>query len=170
MQDNNDYRYRIRRYSLDSKKCDLVKELEVGGLGFESNGRLAYYTLSQQFLMDTDPMDITVTSVIENMTDNKILFSVTDEFIGHFDDEFIYTSTIKEKHVEYKIYDWNGDLKQTIGPSASISDDYVCHDSWVNQDFSQIVNVINGNIIAYSTTPYAYVSCEVESGKCKVLQ
>lgn len=156
----------VRRYLLDTQESETVL---TGSFDFANNGRMAYHTLSRPFLFDTDPMDITVTSQIQNLEDGSLLFTVADEFIRCFDDACIYTSTIKENHVAYHVYGWDGELLQTIIPSETISGEYLCHDGWVRQDFSGIVHVIDGQIIACADTPAVYISCSMDSGACRVI-
>ena len=168
-QDVNTLKYRICRYNIDLNKAETAVETDTGALCFESGGKIAYEELSQPFLIDTDPMDITVTSRIVESETMKTLFTVEDERIDYFDEESVYTSSIKESRMVYRIYDWDGGLKKTIVPSDTISGESLYYEGWVQQDYSGMIHVVNGKIIARSSQPEHYIACETESGMCRVI-
>lgn len=161
--------YRVCRYDLELEQAEVLMEADSCSMSFEYNNRLAYYKLSQPFADGVDPQDITITSDIIDLESGESLFTVTDERIGYFDDENIYTSSVKEKKMVYRVYNWDGSLKKTIVPSDSVNDESVCDDGWIRQDFSEIIHVLEGKIIAYSTRPDRYISCDTKSGVCRVI-
>ncbi|MDO4416460.1 MAG: hypothetical protein Q4C20_15415 [Erysipelotrichaceae bacterium] len=168
-QDVNTLKYRICRYDIDLNKAETAVEIDTGALCFESGGKIAYEELSQPFLIDTDPMDITVTSRIVESETMKTLFMVEDERIDYFDEESVYTSSIKESRMVYRIYDWDGGLKKTIVPSDTITGESLYYEGWVQQDYSGMIHIVNGKIIARSSQPEHYIACETESGMCRVI-
>lgn len=160
---------RICYIDLDTFETTVVFEDETSALLHENDGKIAIKQLSEPFYEGADMKDIEVISKIISVDDQSILFSVSEELINCFDDEYIYTSSDKEDHVIYRLYDWSGKEIRKIIPSQMIDGKYVFDAGDIVQDFSSIVYVHNNTAIFYSFDPYVYGVCDLSSGSCRLI-
>ena len=88
-------------------------------------------------------------SIDEEELENTELFGVDNAIIDYYDDENIYTTTL-ENNVKYRIYDWDGNLVDEIIPSETLgASDGAFPIAYHEMDYSSIVRVWNGQLIAY---------------------
>ncbi len=109
--------------------------------------------------------------IIDNLS-NTELFGVDNAIIDYYDDENIYTTTLENK-VKYRIYDWNGKLVNEIIPSETLgASDGAIPIAYHEMDYSSIVRVWNGQLIAYhfNESEIELLSCNLETHACEFLK
>lgn len=109
--------------------------------------------------------------IIDNLS-NTELFGLDNAIIDYYDDENIYT-TILENKVKYRIYDWNGNLVDEIIPSETLgASDGAIPIAYHEMDYSSIVRVWNGQLIAYhlNESEIELLSCSLETHACEFLK
>lgn len=109
--------------------------------------------------------------IIDNSR-NTELFGVDNAIIDYYDDENIYTTTLENK-VKYRIYDWNGNLVTEIIPSETLgASDGAIPTAYLEMDYSSIVRVWNGQLIAYhiNKSEIELLSCNLETHACEFLK
>ena len=108
--------------------------------------------------------------IIDNSR-NTELFGVDNAIIDYYDDENIYTTTLENK-VKYRIYDWNGNLVDEIIPSETLgASDGAIPIAYHEMDYSSIVRVWNGQLIAYhfNKSEIELLSCGLKTHTCEFL-
>ena len=109
--------------------------------------------------------------IIDNLSDTE-LFGLDNAIIDYYDDENIYTTTLENK-VKYRIYDWNGNLVDEIIPSETLgASDGAIPIAYHEMDYSSIVRVWNGQLIAYhiNKSEIELLSCNLETHACEFLK
>ena len=109
--------------------------------------------------------------IIDN-SKNTELFGVDNAIIDYYDDENIYTTTL-ENNVKYRIYDWDGNLVDEIIPSETLgASDGAFPIAYHEMDYSSIVRVWNGQLIAYhfNESEIELLSCSLETHACEFLK
>ena len=109
--------------------------------------------------------------IIDNSR-NTELFGVENAIIDYYDDENIYTTTLENK-VKYRIYDWDGNLVDEIIPSETLgASDGAIPIAYHEMDYSSIVRVWNGQLIAYhiNKSEIELLSCNLETHACEFLK
>ena len=114
--------------------------------------------------------DTIIHSSIVDLNTKETIFTIDNSIINYFDEDYIYTSSTNNKDVKYSLYDWNGNLVKEIIPSEELlGNEYNTNNMFWNTNGSQIIRIINGNIIASATianSDHIYV-CSIENGSCK---
>ena len=109
--------------------------------------------------------------IIDSLS-NTELFGLDNAIIDYYDDENIYTTTLENK-VKYRIYDWNGKLVNEIIPSETLgASDGAIPIAYHEMDYSSIVRVWNGQLIAYhfNESEIELLSCNFETHACEFLK
>ena len=109
--------------------------------------------------------------IIDNLSDTE-LFGLDNAIIDYYDDENIYTTTLENK-VKYRINDWNGNLVDEIIPSETLgASDGAIPIAYHEMDYSSIVRVWNGQLIAYhiNKSEIELLSCNLETHACEFLK
>lgn len=100
------------------------------------------------------------------------MFGLDNAIIDYYDDENIYTTTLENK-VKYRIYDWDGNLVDEIIPSETLgASDGAFPIAYHEMDYSSIVRVWNGQLIAYhfNESEIELLSCNLETHACEFLK
>lgn len=118
-----------------------------------------------------NPSEITYYSTIYDRKTNEPLFEVTNELIGYYDDNYIYTTVLNTPNTKYRVYDKNYQLVKEINPSDSIQSESNIDVIFSKQDFDYIYRVFNNYIITslIENDISKIVACSIESGRCKVV-
>lgn len=114
--------------------------------------------------IDAEELKKEIPQVHSGIIDNAI--------IDYYDDENIYTTTLENK-VKYRIYDWNGNLVDEIIPSETLgASDGAIPIAYHEMDYSSIVRVWNGQLIAYhiNKSEIELLSCNLETHACEFLK
>lgn len=151
------------KVSLDSYEKVLIDEGEA--YVCESNGLLSSYTIDDSSNM--------MTSHIKEIRTQEVKFTLENQIIDYFNDEYIYATTVNEEHTKYHIYDWNGQLIKKIIPYDSLGENaegampIALNDS----EYSTIVRIWNNQIIGscYGNQGMRYFSCDIDNGSCKYI-
>lgn len=169
----------IYYYSYDVLGNSIVKRLNLSSgvieellyrdiLVFQSDdAHMSTYSLSAYANEVDHPEDIELMGHLYDLQSNEEIFSIAYEMINYFDDTYIYTSQVRDKQ-SYRIYNYDGELVKEIVPSDSLEVQTTVSNVFWQTDFSQIIRIFKGNIIARSSD--GYIACNIESGQCNELQ
>ena len=114
--------------------------------------------------IDAEELKKEIPQVHSGIIDNAI--------IDYYDDENIYTTTLENK-VKYRIYDWDGNLVDEIIPSETLgASDGAFPIAYHEMDYSSIVRVWNGQLIAYhiNKSEIELLSCSLKTHTCEFLK
>lgn len=114
--------------------------------------------------IDAEELKKEIPQVHSGIIDNAI--------IDYYDDENIYTTTLENK-VKYRIYDWDGNLVDEIIPSETLgASDGAFPIAYHEMDYSSIVRVWNGQLIAYhiNKSEIELLSCSLKTHACEFLK
>ena len=129
----------------------------------------SYYSIDADELKKENPQ---VHSGIMDNSNGSELFGLDNAIIDYYDDKNIYTTTL-EKKVKYRVYDWNGNLVNEIIPSETLgTSDGAFPVAYHEMDYSNIVRVWNGQLIAYhfKQSEIEFLSCNLETHACEYLK
>ena len=151
------------KVSLDSYEKDTIDEGEA--YVCESDGLISSYTIDDSSNM--------MTSHIKDFQTGEVKFTLENQIIDYFNDEYIYATTVNEEHTKYHIYDWNGQLIKEIIPYDSLGENtegampIALNDS----EYSTIVRIWHNQIIGscYGNQGMRYFSCDIDNGSCKYI-
>lgn len=98
---------------------------------------------------------------IEDMEGNIVFQSDNNQVIQYFDDDRIYISNKSNDHIIYQVYDYDGNLVQTIDPA----------DSAISSPWMDIYRIIDGQILTsiIAENGLGFMACNIEDGACRLL-
>lgn len=154
---------------IDTLEQRTLVQRENTAFVYVNDNTYSYYSIDAEELEKEIPQ---VHSGIIDNSRNTELFGVDNAIIDYYDDENIYTTTLENK-VKYRIYDWNGNLVTEIIPSETLgASDGVIPTAYLEMDYSSIVRVWNGQLIAYhiNKSEIELLSCNLETHACEFLK
>ncbi len=135
---------------------------------FENLDKISVYSCEYKELTE----DTIIHSSIVELNTKETIFTIDNSIINYFDKDYIYTSSTNNKDVKYCLYDWNGNLVKEIIPSEELlGKEYNTSNMFWKTNGSQIIRIINQNIIASATIQNSdrlYI-CSIENESCKFL-
>lgn len=154
---------------IDTLEQRTLVQRENTAFVYVNDNTYSYYSIDAEELEKEIPQ---VHSGIIDNSRNTELFGVDNAIIDYYDDENIYTTTLENK-VKYRIYDWNGNLVTEIIPSETLgASDGAIPTAYLEMDYSSIVRVWNGQLIAYhiNKSEIELLSCNLETHACEFLK
>ena len=154
---------------IDTLEQRTLVQRENTAFVYVNDNTYSYYSIDAEELEKEIPQ---VHSGIIDNSRNTELFGVDNAIIDYYDDENIYTTTLENK-VKYRIYDWNGNLVDEIIPSETLgASDGAIPIAYHEMDYSSIVRVWNGQLIAYhiNKSEIELLSCNLETHACEFLK
>ena len=154
---------------IDTLEQRTLVQRENTAFVYVNDNTYSYYSIDAEELEKEIPQ---VHSGIIDNSRNTELFGVDNAIIDYYDDENIYTTTLENK-VKYRIYDWNGNLVDEIIPSETLgASDGAIPTAYLEMDYSSIVRVWNGQLIAYhiNKSEIELLSCNLETHACEFLK
>lgn len=143
---------------IDTLEQRTLVQRENTAFVYVNDNTYSYYSI------DAEELKKEIPQVHSGIIDNAI--------IDYYDDENIYTTTLENK-VKYRIYDWNGNLVDEIIPSETLgASDGAIPIAYHEMDYSSIVRVWNGQLIAYhiNKSEIELLSCNLETHACEFLK
>ena len=154
---------------IDTLEQRTLVQRENTAFVYVNDNTYSYYSIDAEELEKEIPQ---VHSGIIDNSRNTELFGVDNAIIDYYDDENIYTTTLENK-VKYRIYDWDGNLVDEIIPSETLgASDGAIPIAYHEMDYSSIVRVWNGQLIAYhiNKSEIELLSCNLETHACEFLK
>ena len=154
---------------IDTLEQRTLVQRENTAFVYVNDNTYSYYSIDAEELEKEIPQ--VHSGIIDNLS-NTELFGVDNAIIDYYDDENIYTTTL-ENNVKYRIYDWNGNLVDEIIPSETLgASDGAIPIAYHEMDYSSIVRVWNGQLIAYhiNKSEIELLSCSLETHACEFLK
>lgn len=154
---------------IDTLEQRTLVQRENTAFVYVNDNTYSYYSIDAEELKKEIPQ---VHSGIIDNSRNTELFGLDNAIIDYYDDENIYTTTLENK-VKYRIYDWNGNLVDEIIPSETLgASDGAIPIAYHEMDYSSIVRVWNGQLIAYhiNKSEIELLSCNLETHACEFLK
>lgn len=154
---------------IDTLEQRTLVQRENTAFVYVNDNTYSYYSIDAEELEKEIPQ--VHSGIIDNLSDTE-LFGLDNAIIDYYDDENIYTTTLENK-VKYRIYDWNGNLVDEIIPSETLgASDGAIPIAYHEMDYSSIVRVWNGQLIAYhiNKSEIELLSCNLETHACEFLK